>query len=671
MSPRLSLPCLALVVGFFAAAAPAQAQDQASTVIVFDGSGSMWNRFEGEKVAKFVTAAGAIKANIAKMKPETRVGLAAFGHRRQGDCNDVQVVFQPEAVSAGGEKIGGFLDKINPKGKGPLTAALREAAKALPKDPGPKSLILLHDDPDNCSADACAALADIQAAAPGVVIHVVGLAVKGDDAQKYQCLTKPTGGRLIDAQSAATALAGIEEILGSLASGPVKPPPPPVAATRTPQPQPAAAAPAAAPAPVPGARPALRPDGQPGVRLAAVLTANQPPTARPVHWTVRMATGSPTDRPVYVGVGQDLIVPLAAGSYLVEVRDGALTPAASKITIGAQGVTALDVPLEAGLIRATVPSDAPQTTALHIFESSSDGAAARSFGVFSVADLAAGVVVPAGKWLLRIGDGATKIERTVDIKSGSTLDLGAPWPFGRVQVSISGVSTTTRQPVVVIVYEDDPEAPRGRREITRSSAAAPDLILPGGTYALVARQGSVEVRDRVAVRGGETVKRTMTLAGARVTLTSRFPGNVQPPADEPVAYRLERLDVVPPEVFASNRQTAELDLPAGRYRIEARHGLVNARAAREVTLAPGQAIAVAIEQQAAAIRLNGPPGASGEHLWEILDVTGHPLWSTVQTSPRAILQAGRYIVRLDIRDKRIERSIDVKPGQVGSVDIRD
>ncbi len=670
MSFRLRLAIAATGI-VLTAVLPAVAQDAASTIVIFDGSGSVWNRFEGEKVAKFVTATGALKAGFAKLKPETRVGLAAFGHRRQGDCNDVQVVFPSEPLATNGEKLGAFLDKINPKGKGPLTAALREAAKALPKDGAPKSLILIHDDPDNCVPDACAALPELLAAAPGVVIHVVGLAVKGDDAQKYQCLTKPTGGQFIDGQSAAMVVAGIEEILSTVTSGLTKPPPAPVAATRTVPSPPVVAKQAASAAPVPGARPAPRVDGQSSVRIATVLVAGQPPSARPVHWTIRPANATATDRPAYVGVGQDLVVPLPAGTYTVEARDGLLSLSQSRITVGAQGMAVLDVPLDAGLIRANVPIEAPQTTVLRIYEATADGTPGKPFGAVSAVDLASGVAIPAGSWVFRIGDGPAAIQRAIDVKAGTILDLGAPWPFGRIQVTISGAASTAREPVIVVAFEDDPDAPRGRREIARSSSSSPDLVLPAGTYALVARQGSVEVRDRVAVQGGETVKRTLTLAGARVTLTSRFPGAAQPPADEPVAYRIERLDVVPPEVFAANRQTAELDLPAGRYRIEARHGLVNARAAREVTLGAGQATAVAIEQQAAAIRFNGPPGASGEHQWEILDISGHPIWSTVQTSPRAILQVGRYIVRLEIRDKRIERSIEVKAGQVGTVEIRD
>ena len=108
----------------------ARAQEPVSSIIVFDGSGSMWARLEGEKAAKFVTVRDGLKASLAKLKPETRIGLAAFGHRRQSDCTDVQVAVAPEPLSTGTEKLNGVLDKFYPKGKGPLTAALKDAAKA-------------------------------------------------------------------------------------------------------------------------------------------------------------------------------------------------------------------------------------------------------------------------------------------------------------------------------------------------------------------------------------------------------------------------------------------------------------------------------------------------------------------------------------------------------------
>lgn len=654
--------------------ASANAQEPVSSIIVFDGSGSMWARLESEKVAKFVTAREALKASLAKLKPETRVGLAAFGHRRQGDCSDVQVIVAVEPLASGADKINGVLDKFYPKGKAPLTATLKEAAKALPRDAGPKSLVLIHDDVDNCVPDACAGLADIQAAAPGVVIHVVGLALKPEDAQKYQCLAKATGGRLIDAQTPALVLAGLDEVLGLLGASGVAPPPtapPPTVASRPVVP--VAAQPAVTAVPAPGARVPLRTDGAPALRLATVLIGGRQPTMRTVDWIVRRADAAPTERVAFTGSGQDFSVPLPPGDYLVDVHDGLVMRSGSKATVAAAGEAGLDVVLDAGLLRASVPADVAANTLVKIFEAAADGTAAKAIGILPARQLADGVALPVGKWIVRLGDVTASIDRPIEVTSGGINTVWPVWPFGRVQITVAGVADGARQPIVVIAYEDDPDAPRGRREVARSSSSMPDLVLPAGTYALVARQGAVEARDRVALQGGEMIKRTLTLAGVRLSLTSRLAGVTAASVsqEEPVAYRIERLDVVPAEIFAANRHPAEIDLPAGRYRIEARHGLVNARASREVTLTAGQAATVAIEQQAGTLRFTGPPGTTGDLSWEILDDTGHPLWSTVQTAPRATLQAGRYIVRLDVRDKRIERRIDVRAGQTGTVEIRD
>jgi Ca-activated chloride channel homolog len=677
---RLGLALAAAV----AVLAPAQAQtpDGTATLIILDGSGSMWGRLDGEKLAKFYLARDALKTTLGKLKPDARVGFASFGHRRQADCSDIQVLMPPEA-EAGGEKLTQFLDKHNPKGKSPLANALREAAKALPKTAGPRSLIVIHDDLDNCNQDPCAALADIQAAAPGVVVHAIGLGLKGEDAQRLQCLVKPTGGRLVDAQNTATAQSAIDEVLTlaslagapNLAGGPNLAGSKPAAATAKsvpPTPAPAAAAQAPKPPSVTQRLP-LRKDGPSAIRLATLLGPGQLPGDRPVQWTLRRA-GETT--PVVTATGQDISVAIAAGDYTVDAVDGLLKIGAAKVSIAPSGETGFDVPLTAGVVRTSVNGHVPADGAVLLFEDRGTQPAGRTQAVaaFAAADLPRGIALPPGKWLVRLSEATFTADRTIEVRPGATIDLGGVWPFGRLQITIAGEAIGGSYPTSVTVYEDDPEAPRGRREIARTAAATPELVLPTGTYAIVARQGSIETRDRVVVLSGETVKRTLTLGGGRMTLNSRLAGATSAtlaPVDEPVAYRVERLDVVPPQVFVANRQTAELDLPAGRYRVEARHGLVNARAEREVTIAAGQAIAVTLEQQAGTLSLISPQGVSGEMLWEVLDETGHPLWSTAQASPRATLQAGRYTVRLEYRETRRERRVEVRAGEFRLIQMRD
>ena len=108
-----------------------------------------------------VLARDAVRRGLGRVGPQTRVGLVAFGHRR-GDCGDVELLRPLEPLDA--QRLGDTLDKMNPRGRGPLTTALREAAKSLPPAPGKRSLILIHDDADNCQQNVCAAAEELRRA---------------------------------------------------------------------------------------------------------------------------------------------------------------------------------------------------------------------------------------------------------------------------------------------------------------------------------------------------------------------------------------------------------------------------------------------------------------------------------------------------------------------------
>ena len=57
--------------------------------------------------------------------------------------------------------------------------------------------------------------------------------------------------------------------------------------------------------------------------------------------------------------------------------------------------------------------------------------------------------------------------------------------------------------------------------MTRSAAPHPDFVLPAGTYTVTTRIGGNEVRDRVAVGAGESVKRTMIFGLGKLTLNAK------------------------------------------------------------------------------------------------------------------------------------------------------
>ena len=53
----------------------------------------------------------------------------AYGHREKGRCDDIQLLVQPEAGIAG--EIAQLARGLKPKGKTPLSEAVRQAAEAL------------------------------------------------------------------------------------------------------------------------------------------------------------------------------------------------------------------------------------------------------------------------------------------------------------------------------------------------------------------------------------------------------------------------------------------------------------------------------------------------------------------------------------------------------------
>ncbi|MEI9899699.1 MAG: VWA domain-containing protein [Hyphomicrobium sp.] len=150
MSQSLSLVA-GLALGCFALATTTAAQDAPPTsMIVVDGSGSMWGGLGAEKIAKLEMVREALRTLLPSLRADARVGLASFGHRRRGSCGDAEVIVPPDANSA--ERLAIPVDKLNAVGKGPLVLALRESANAI-AGATPASVILIADDIDNCGQD--------------------------------------------------------------------------------------------------------------------------------------------------------------------------------------------------------------------------------------------------------------------------------------------------------------------------------------------------------------------------------------------------------------------------------------------------------------------------------------------------------------------------------------
>jgi Ca-activated chloride channel family protein len=639
--------------------AEAQSADPASVMIVFDGSGSMWGPIEGTRQSKLVVARDGVRRALGKLAPQTRVGLVHFGHRR-GDCGDVEVVRRAEGLDIDRTMLA--LERLNPRGRGPVTQALREAAKALPNDGSRRSLVLIHDDADNCPADLCALASDLRA--QQVRAHVISLAPKPEDLARMTCLPEITGGRLFYAQSAEQAEVAIDDAL-RLASNSAAPTPE-IAKLTSPDGKDAGAQLLQA-----------ANDNRPRLVLRTLLADGQEPVQWPMSWSV--APVGQTGLPAFVGRAANPSIPLLPGQYRIEARDGAVA-VTQTVAVGEKGSTTADVVLKAGTLRVRAQW---QRSGMPIGD-----------GVISIADAGQAIaggrsdarggallasargsettfMVPAGRYVVLVEEGLVRAQRSVVVPAGSR---------GRVDVALNGarlrLAAALRDGLgeldapLFSVAEDDPDSPGGRRDIAQSAAREAEFVVPPGTYHVSVRQGGLEGREVLAVGPGDVVRRTLTLAAGKLVLESRLAG-AQERAGDRLFYRIEPLDAAEPHIVTSNRPRPELLLASGRYRVEARYRGSNARVVREVDLKAGQTLELAMDFAAAIVRLRllGGAGAQNEAFFTIRQEDGRTIWATGQPEPTAILAAGRYLIEAETQEKHYRRLIEVRVGETRIVEL--
>ena len=122
---RHLLHAATLLLALFASAVPALASERA--IIVLDASGSMWAQIDGK--ARIAIARDTLQQVLADVPAELELGFMAYGHRTKGDCADIELLVTPEAGTA--DRIVSAAMSLNPRGKTPLSAAVRQAAEQL------------------------------------------------------------------------------------------------------------------------------------------------------------------------------------------------------------------------------------------------------------------------------------------------------------------------------------------------------------------------------------------------------------------------------------------------------------------------------------------------------------------------------------------------------------
>ncbi len=203
---RFLLPFLLLLLSL-----PVVAQEKSGTILVLDASGSMWGRIDGKE--KITIAQDVISDLLRSLPPEHQLGLTVYGHRRKGDCSDIETMILPGGDTRAA--IEAAVRKISPKGKTPLSAAVIQAAEALKYSEESATVILISDGRETCHRNTCEVGRQLEKSGVNFTAHVIGFDVTNPkDRAELQCLADETGGQFLTASNArelSTALQVVSE----------------------------------------------------------------------------------------------------------------------------------------------------------------------------------------------------------------------------------------------------------------------------------------------------------------------------------------------------------------------------------------------------------------------------------------------------------------------------
>ncbi|MBU1277331.1 MAG: VWA domain-containing protein [Proteobacteria bacterium] len=210
MSRKALVLASLLLAALFLCASPstAAAPSYPEVVFILDASGSMWGQAGGK--AKIAIAKEVMAQAVPGLPAEVRLGLVAYGHRKKGDCSDVEVLVAP-----GSTDRDGLLKKVqalSPKGKTPIAGSLKQTAEMLKSKENETTIVLVSDGIETCDSDPCGVVKALKASGIKFVLHVVGFDVDAKGKEQLTCLAQAGGGKYFSAGDAAGLLAALEAV---------------------------------------------------------------------------------------------------------------------------------------------------------------------------------------------------------------------------------------------------------------------------------------------------------------------------------------------------------------------------------------------------------------------------------------------------------------------------
>ena len=557
---RLFQKLLFGVVAMVGLAMPVLAVERA--IIVLDASGSMWAQIEGK--ARITIARETLDSVLSTLSPDIELGLMTYGHREKGNCDDIEMLVEPRAGSAGAIKAA--VADINPKGMTPLSDAVRLAAEELKYTEEQSTVILITDGLETCEVDPCALGTELEQKGVNFTVHVLGFGLSDDEGKQVACLAENTGGQYLSAQDGASLVKALTETVAQVAQA--EPAPEPV------------------PEPTPVADFNLKP--------TASLSEGGPDIgdggSENLVWEWYQVNADGT-KGEWVGT-----------DYYARFK-GTLEPG-DYIMKASFGYASVEQPVTIVAGKVAEPHFVLNGAYLKLHPRASEGAAVdgetsteiNSNGAYVTTDYGdVDRIVPAGDITVTIKLGAATVDRSFTVAAGETVDEDVLLGAGIASVNTEYVEGLKVEDADVFfeIFKAEQAIDGTRESVTYGYGPDKSYDLPAGDYVAVAKMDAASAETPFSVEAGAPVDVTVYLGAGVLVLTV--------PEAKSIEIVEAKADIQGNREMVAYGYETELQktLPAGDYVVVAEHADGSGPFEAPVTVKAGERNEYTIEAAAA------------------------------------------------------------------------
>ena len=618
-------------------------------MLILDSSGSMWGQVDG--VAKYQVARKVIGNVLQDIGQNVNMGVMAYGHRRKGDCTDIQTVIPVGKVNA--PRYMSSIRKINPKGKTPISAAVRQAAETLRFTEEKATIVLISDGLETCDADPCALSAELEKLGIDFTVHVVGFDLGNEDTRTLSCLADNTGGMFLQAGNANELTDAIGQVVEVVKEAPAAPKPAPA-----PKPEPVAGPTQILP------RAFLNEGGE---RLNDAYFR--------VYAIEQDAEGN--RKQITYGGGKPKLKVPPGKYYITAKRGGALAGMEFEIAEGKQNV--VEIVLNAGIVVPkafwTEGGEPVKDAYFRLYDAATDADGNRKQVTYGGGKPK--FTVAAGEYYITAKVGDALIGKTVEVSPGEVIDIALVLGAGILRPS--AYYSEGGDPVkgaYFRVYELQANADGQRKQVTYGGGK-PKFKLPAGAYYITAKVGDALIGREIEITAGEAVDVALILNAGVLVPTAYYAEGEEPVKDAyfRVYEQAQNADGQRKQVTYGGGKP-KFKLPAGNYYITAKVG--DALIGRDVEVTGGEATEVSLVLGAGVLIptahfTQGGDPAKGAYfrVYEAEPgVDGQRKQVTYGGGkPKFKLPAGTYYITAKIGEAIVGQNVEVVPGQSTDVAI--